>query len=400
MAWLRSLGQRIVSDLKSAPRVERPRLQLGAIRRFGLWPMLIDAYVLNGFLFYFAVLVVALVALIEVFTFFELLGDMIKNDIAMSTMLDYLAHLAPKLIYDLTPIGTLVASLICFGILTKYNEVTAFKAGGISVHRLAMPVLFVSLVISVLLFGFDHYYIPEANRRQEMLRSEIKKKPVQTYLRPDRQWVYGQGSRIYNYRYLDPHAAIMTKVNVYELDPKTFQIVHQISADRARWEPNLKTWVFQNGISQVVGKNLDDYHQFYGASASFRELKEPPSWFVREEKEYKEMNFQELGQYIQELKASGLDTTPLQVQYYKKFAVPLFALIMAILSIPFAFVAGNRGAMTGVGISFGIAIAYWTIGTLFEQIGDLNQLPAAMAAWSPDVVFSLAGLYLMSRIKT
>jgi lipopolysaccharide export LptBFGC system permease protein LptF len=149
-----------------------------------------------------------------------------------------------------------------------------------------------------------------------------------------------------------------------------------------------------------VRHNLDDYHQFFGASASFPELKEPPSWFVREEKEYKEMNFQELGEYIREVKASGLDTTPLQVQYYKKFAVPLFALIMALLSIPFSFVAGNRGAMTGVGISFGIAIAYWTVGTLFEQIGDLNQLPAAMAAWSPDVVFSLAGLYLMARIKT
>ncbi len=103
--------------------------------------MLVDGYVLNGFLFYFGVLLVALVALIEVFTFFELLGDMIKNDISMGTMIDYLWHLAPKLIYDLTPIGTLVASLICFGILTKYNEVTAFKAGGVSVHRLAAPVL-------------------------------------------------------------------------------------------------------------------------------------------------------------------------------------------------------------------------------------------------------------------
>jgi LPS export ABC transporter permease LptG len=325
---------------------------------------------------------------------------MIKNDIAMSTMLDYLAHLAPKLIYDLTPIGTLVASLICFGILTKYNEVTAFKAGGVSVHRLAAPVLFLSLVISVLLFTFDHYYLPEANRRQEMLRSEIKKKPVQTYLRPDRQWVYGEGSRIYNYRYLDPHEEIMSKVNVYELDPKTFRILHQISADRARWEPTLKTWVFQNGISQTVQKNTDDYRPFYGGSASFRELSEPPSWFVKEEKEYKEMNFEELGRYIRDLKASGLDTTPLQVQYYKKFSVPLFALIMAILSIPFAFVAGNRGAMTGVGISFGVAIAYWVVGTLFEQIGDLNQLPAVMAAWSPDVVFSLAGLYFMARMKT
>jgi lipopolysaccharide export LptBFGC system permease protein LptF len=112
------------------------------------------------------------------------------------------------------------------------------------------------------------------------------------------------------------------------------------------------------------------------------------------------MNFEELGNYIRELQASGLDTIPLRVQYYKKFAVPLFALIMAVLSIPFAFVAGNRGAMTGVGISFGIAIAYWTIGTVFEQIGDLNQLPAMMAAWSPDILFSLAGLYFIARMKT
>ncbi len=112
------------------------------------------------------------------------------------------------------------------------------------------------------------------------------------------------------------------------------------------------------------------------------------------------MNFEELGNYIRELQLSGLNTVPLQVQYYKKFSVPLFVFIMAILSIPFAFVAGNRGAMTGVGISFGIAVAYWTVGTLFDQIGDLNQIPAIMAAWSPDVIFSLAGLYFMARMKT
>ncbi|MGH9584309.1 MAG: LptF/LptG family permease, partial [Bryobacteraceae bacterium] len=74
--------------------------------------------------------------------------------------------------------------------------------------------------------------------------------------------------------------------------------------------------------------------------------------------------------------------------------------IMAILSVPFAFIAGNRGAMTGVGISLGIAIAYWTVGAVFDQMGDLNQLPAAMAAWSPDVLFALAGLYFMTRMKT
>lgn len=400
-SWFKGLGKRLLSSLSTLrPAPGQHQIRIGGIRRFRVRPLLIDGYVLNGFLFYLAVLLVALVSLIEIFTFFELLGDMIKNDISMSTMLDYLWHLAPSLIYQLTPIGTLVASLICFGILTKYNEVTAFKAGGVSVHRLAAPVLVASLLLSGVLFVFDHYYIPEANRRQEMLRAQIKKKPVATYLRPDRQWVFGEGSRVYNFRFLDPKKALMSNVNVYELDPKTFRIDQQISAERATWNRGASQWVFEDGLSHLDRDAGDDYRPFHGRTAVFPELTEQPSWFAKEEKEYKEMNFEELGQYIRELQLSGMNTVPLQVQYYKKFSVPLFVLIMALLSIPFAFIAGNRGAMTGVGISLAIAIAYWVVGTLFDQIGDLNQLPAMMAAWSPDVIFALAGLYLMARMKT
>ncbi len=374
-------------------------LSIESLRRFGLRPMLIDAYVLNGFVFYFVVVLAALVLLTEVFTFFELVSDMIKNQIAMSTMIDYLYNLAPKLIYDETPLSVVMASLICFTVLTKNNEVTAFKAGGVSVHRLTVPVLFAAAVISTLLFTFDHYYIPGANRRQEALRSEIKKKPIQTYLRPDRQWVYGMGPRIYNYRYLDPREAIMSKVNIYEFASRDFRLIHQISAERAVWEPNLKTWIFVKGLSNITDGHNNEHPSLF-AQESFKELVEPPTWFVKEEKQYKEMNFRELSRYIRELKASGLDTIRLQVQWHKKFAVPLFALIMAVLSSPFAFIAGRRGAMTGVGISLCITIAYFTVGTLFEQIGDLGQLPPAMAAWSPDVIFLLAGLYFMARMKT
>jgi lipopolysaccharide export LptBFGC system permease protein LptF len=103
---------------------------------------------------------------------------------------------------------------------------------------------------------------------------------------------------------------------------------------------------------------------------------------------------------IRELSQSGFDTVRLQVQLHKKFSVPLFALIMALLSTPFAFLTGNRGAMAGVGVSFGIAIAYWALNQLFRQVSNINLLWAALAAWSPDAVFALAGIYLMARIRT
>jgi lipopolysaccharide export LptBFGC system permease protein LptF len=56
--------------------------------------------------------------------------------------------------------------------------------------------------------------------------------------------------------------------------------------------------------------------------------------------------------------------------------------------------------MTGVGVSLAVAIAYLSVSKLFEQIGYLNQLPPEVAAWSPDAIFALAGLYLIARMQT
>src|SRR2546426_861148 len=126
-----------------------------------------------------------------VYNFFELMGDIVRNHIAMSRVFLYLFFLIPKLIYDTLPVSVLVAVLVTFGVLTKHNEVTAFKACGVSLHRLAAPVLAVALFFSAGLFAFDHFYVPDANRKQDALRNEIKGRPVQTYLNPQRKWILG-----------------------------------------------------------------------------------------------------------------------------------------------------------------------------------------------------------------
>jgi LPS export ABC transporter permease LptG len=336
----------------------------------------------------------------HVYTFFELLSDMVKNKISMWTMLTYLVFLTPKLIYDSTPISVLVAVLITFGIMTKHNEITAFKACGVSLYRLSIPILLASLFLSGSLFAFDHYYVPQANRKQDALRNEIKGRPVQTYLRPDRKWIFGQSSRIFFYKYFDTSERIMAGVNVYELDPANFRITRQISAERARWEPTLKKWIFENGWARDFKPKGEVFLNFTGQATTFNELTERPDYFLKEVLQDKQMNFEQLAAYIKELQQSGFDTIPLQVQFYRKFAVPLFAAIMALLSVPFSFAVGNRGAMAGVGMSFAIAIAYWAISLLSEQVGNVNLLPAGLAAWSPDAVFTLAGLYFFARMRT
>lgn len=402
--WLRQFSARIEG---ASQKTQAASSGAAAALRFRLplLPQIIDGYMLGGFLFWFVAVLFSFVVISHVYTFFELIGDMIRNRIGMDVMLRYLFYLTPKYVYDSTPISVLVAVLVRFGILTKNNEVTAFKASGVSVYRMSVPVVLAACALSVGLFAFDHRIVPEANRVQDALRNKIKGKPVQTYLRPDRKFVRGAEGRMYYYKLFDEKENAMLGVSVFEIDEKPFHLKRHIAAEKARWEPSIKQWVFQNGWRRDLQHDKDFIHEtafdnFAGETRTFTELAETPDYFLREAKQGKQMNYLELERYIKELGESGFDTTQLQVQYHKKFSTPLFALIMAMIAVPFAFAGGKGGAMPAVGLSIAIAISYIAVNQLFEQMGNLNQLPPQIAAWSPDALFALAGLYFTARVRS
>src|SRR5579862_6541866 len=274
--------------------------------RIPLLPQVIDTYVLSSFLFYFVLLVMTFVLIYHVFTFFELLSDIIKNHPSMSKILSYHFFLTPRLIYNFTPFSVLAAVLVAFGVLSKHNEITAFKACGISVYRLTVPVLVAGFFLSGSLFAFDHYWVPEADLRQDALRNEIKGKAPQTYLRPDRKWVYGMHDRVFYYKYFDQSEFSMMSVNIYEIDPAYFRLKRHITAERARWEPSLNAWVFQNGRSWDMDAKCQDcaptqVDNFMGSTRTFREIEETPDYFVHVVRQSQQMNFQQLEAYIAEL---------------------------------------------------------------------------------------------------
>jgi lipopolysaccharide export LptBFGC system permease protein LptF len=107
-----------------------------------------------------------------------------------------------------------------------------------------------------------------------------------------------------------------------------------------------------------------------------------------------------LHHYIRDLQQSGFDVVRLRVELNKKLSYPLITLIMAILAIPFSLSAGKRGAVAGVAVAVSIAVFYTVVSRLFEAMGNLSQLPPALAAWSPDLIFVLVGGYLILKVPT
>ncbi|HXY47932.1 MAG TPA: LptF/LptG family permease [Terriglobales bacterium] len=365
----------------------------------GNFPMILDDYVLRDFFLYLGMILATFLMLLLVFTLFELLGDILRNHISPLVVGAYLLEVSPFFLYNIAPLSMLLAVLVTFGLMERSNEVTAVKATGISIYRIITPVVVAAALIGASLFFFDQFYLPHANKRQDALRNQIKGRPPQTYLRPDRKWIFGEHSDIYYYQFFDADRDQFANISVFQFEPRTLEINRRVYAERAHWSDATQRWIFEQGWERAFrGSAIANYTPF--EVSTFPQFSEPPAYFKKEVKQSSEMNYEELRRYIHDLEQSGFDVVRLRVQLQKKFAFPAIALVMAVLAIPFALSAGKRGAIQGVATAVGIGLVYWTVSGLFEAMGNLSQLPPPLAAWSPDLIFALVGGYMILKVPT
>ena len=359
---------------------------------------IIDLYILRRFFYHFAIVMSIFILLFQTFTFFELLDDIARHRIPFLIVISYFRFLMPYLLYQLTPLGALVAVLVTIGVMSKNNEIVAFKASGISLYRLAVPLLIAGSVLAIALLALDSTYLPYANQRQDALRNQIKGRPPQTYTRPQR-WIFGENAKVYNYDLFDPVQNLFGGLTIIELDPATFEMRRRVFANRATWLATEKMWVLESGWSRDFAKGeVTQYTPF--KVTTLPELVEPPSYFNREVIQAIQMNWLDLDKYIAGLQRAGFDVSPLRVQWHKKLAYPLIAPISMLLAIPFALLVGSRGAISGIAMGVGIGIAYWAVSALLEAMGGIGQLPPMLAGWSPDIIFLFAGLYFFFKMPT
>jgi LPS export ABC transporter permease LptG/LPS export ABC transporter permease LptF len=361
-------------------------------------PKILDFYIGRGFILYFAYSVLACSALFVVLTLFELLDDIIRNQIPAIIVADYFFSLFPQILLLVVPMAVLLATLIHFGILEKSSEITAIKAGGWSLYRISIPVVMLAACVCAGLYLLQDYILPFANIRQDSLRSLIKGRPAQT-MKPQRKWILGEGGRAFNYDYFDASQDRFVDLDVFLIDLRSLEMRERIHAARAEIRPS-GTWVLQDGWIREYSPDNGVFRRI--AKAEFK-FPEQASYFKREifePRESSKLTYLELKNYITYLSKAGYNATELRVELYKKISFPLSGLVMALLGIPFSFSMGKRGAFFGIGASVVIAIVYWGVLSVFEQMGAYGLLAPALAAWAPDVLFGAAGLSLLLAIRT
>lgn len=362
--------------------------------RFRLFRLL-DSYVLRGFWFFFGIVLSVFASLFIVVTLFELLPDILQQQINAGTVIVYFVYLMPQIFYWVAPLAVLLAILINLGTLTKTNEVLAVKAGAVSLYRMSLPILLMAALLSGVVYVMQDYVLPWTNRRQDEYHDIIKGRAPQTYRDPFRKLMMGSGNRLYYYTLFDPARNTFGNLTILKLDPTTFQAQERLFAKRATWNGN--NWILEEGWKRDFSVDPKIHTETFDKKPVEMDS---PEYFTREVREADQMNYTELQRYIADLQRSGFDVGRLTVDLYRKVSFPVVSFIMALIGVPFSFKTGRKGAFYGIGFCLAVGIIYWSTFELFGKLGGINQLSPFVAAWFPNIIFGASGFWMMLRMKT
>jgi LPS export ABC transporter permease LptG/LPS export ABC transporter permease LptF len=366
---------------------------------------LVDRYV--G-LYYLRILALSLASTYVVYAIVELkylLDGAIENRQPLTLLLAYFQYLTPGMFGWTLPISCLLGSVVAFTLMARSGELTAVLSSGVSLRRVTVPVLVITLVLCALLFLVQNDVAPATNQKAQQLKDDILGRAPRTYgLSPGGRWTLGTEGRLYHYRHYDAETQTFQGLSVFTIDRRRPAILDHRFGESARWEDG--RWVL--GPGWHLAFDPDGESQSYEVTEAGETLvMDPPENFARKERTLEahgdylaQLSLAELREQIEDLRVSGYDTTRLEVDYQGKLAHPLTPLVIVLLGLPFAFRIGRRGSMYGVGVALLLVIVYWSVMAVFLALGQESLLPPILAAWAPNVLFSILGLYLILHVRT
>ncbi|MCH9648081.1 MAG: LptF/LptG family permease [Deltaproteobacteria bacterium] len=358
---------------------------------------LIDRYIIGRYFWVFLMVLASCVLLYIIADLGENVDNILKNKVPRSVVLGYYKYLSLQILYDIAPIVVLITTLLTFSLLSRANELTAFKALGVSLFRLSLPAIGATVVVVLACAYLQTEILPASNERVAQMKNQIMgRETARTYRRADRQWLFGQGRYVYNYLRFDPEKPSLERLQVFEFDENN-QLSRRLLASRANFDG--RGWVFEEGWKRSFsGPLVTNYEPFLEPRRS--DYPEVPDYFTAEIRPPKQMSYLELRSYIQELESRGEKVPELKVEQQLKISYPAICLVMVLLALPFAFRLGRQGALYGVGLAVVLGMAFLTVFIFFSTLGKAGILPPTIAVWSPNLIFTTLALYLFLGVKT
>jgi lipopolysaccharide export system permease protein len=376
-----------------APRGRRVVVVIRVPQLSWLLPNILDRYISAIYLRTAAISFAALLGIFYISTFIDKSDKLFKGQASTGTVVQLLGFMTPQFVYYVIPLAALLSVLVTFGLLSRSSELSVMKACGISLYRIAAPLIILSLVWSGFLFGLEQRILARANEQVERLDAKIRNRPPRTSNPLSRTWLIGRDGDVYHYTAYDPDRNAIQNLAIYRPAKDGWRLESELFTPRATYTGG--SWVSATGWQQDFAAR--------GRWTAFGQRTLPletPDYFETQQPLAEMMTVPELKHFIEEQAASGLNVVPLTIELQKKLAFPLVTLVMTLLAIPFGMTTGKRGTLYGIGIGIVLALSYWIVGSAFAAIGKAGMLDPILAGWAPNILAAGGAAYLLLTART
>lgn len=340
---------------------------------------------------------------IGVFTFILLIARMLKlvelvvnRSVPILEIARLFAYILPTFLEVTVPMALLLSVLLSFGRLSSDSEIVALKTSGVSLYQMVIPVGAFTVLVTLLALLLAIYARPWGNSNLKASLYEIAKTRASAGLR----------ERVFN----DDFAGLV--IYVEHVEPPGDRLEGILIAD-AR-DPNQRNTVLaRNGFlvsneeaHSVTLRLLDgSIHTFLPGEKSYHKtdfttydvslnLAVALARFSQREKDAQEMTLTELRKAIAERSAAGRPVNTELVELHRKFSLPFACLVFGLVGVPLGIQPVRAVRSRSFSVSLALIFVYYLLLTAGEAMADKGRLPAVIALWIPNVVFTALGVGL------
>ena len=355
----------------------------------------LDLYLTRQFLVTLLLTLTGFVCVILVVDLIENLDRFIDNAIPARITLKYYIYAIPWFLNISLPMSMLISTVFSIGLLAKRNELTAMKATGISLYRIAIPIIVIGLIVSFISFELDNKWVSKGNEVRYNIEREYMKRRSRVKHHTDLRDVFLQKNEkthisIGRYKVETTIGRSITAISL-----ENGIVSRRMDARGIEWLDSLNVWNVTDFSLREFKPTGEVKNINMSRGDTLLDLNFTPQDITQQSKTADEMSFADLTIRIDQLKNNGVDTTKWEVNRLFKISFAFTNLIVVLFGLPLVVMKSKGGLSFGAGMGIFVIFIYYAFIKFGMSMGYKGIMSPLAAAWLGNVLFSIGGVLLL-----
>jgi lipopolysaccharide export system permease protein len=355
---------------------------------------ILDRLVSRTFLRLFLIFVIGAPLLFILGDVTDQLDRYMQRDLSVARLAWGYVYFFPRFMLWSFPVAALLATVFTIYPMTVHREVMASKAGGISFYRLILPLVLLGTAFTGVGLALSQV-VPSTNQTAAEILGDRQARQA---FRNNFVYITDAGESLAARR-LTHRDGTMLGVTLQSIPRNGVGPTRHVVADRATWDGDEGHWVFQSGwIREFYPDGREEASRFVEHVPEA--LTESPTDLLDTVRDEDEMTHAELGILAERIQRSGGDPGRILTKREQQLAIPVATFVIILFGAPLATSSRRGGTAYGIGVSLATTILYLMMFRVAGAMGYAGTLPPLLAAWLPNLLFLVGGLFLLSRVRT